>query len=54
MLSYNSYRPGGPWEYQMFTEVLTATRYSEKKKYSLIHADTSSTHGTCFEITIAL
>lgn len=39
MLSYNSYRPGGPWEYQMFTEVLTATRYSEKKKYSLIHAD---------------
>jgi hypothetical protein len=37
MLSYNTYRPGGPWEYEMFTEVLTSTRYPENKKFALIH-----------------
>ncbi len=37
MLSYNTYRPGGPWEYEMFTEVLTFTKYPEKKKFALIH-----------------
>lgn len=39
MSSYNTYRPGGPWEYEMFTEVLTLTRYPEKKKLSSIHPD---------------
>jgi len=32
----NMYRPSGPWEYEMFTEVLTLTRYPEKK-FALIH-----------------
>ena len=35
MLSYNTYRPGGLWEYEMFTEVLTVTRYPEKKELAL-------------------
>ena len=33
----NTYRPGGPWEYEMFTEVLSLERYPEKKKFALIH-----------------
>ena len=37
MLSYNAYRPGGSWEYEMFTEVLTFTRFSEKKKLRVIN-----------------
>ncbi len=37
MLSYNTFRPGGPWEYEMFTEVLTLAKYPEKKKFALIH-----------------
>jgi hypothetical protein len=32
----NMYSPAGPWEYEMFTEVLTLTRYPEKK-IALIH-----------------
>ena len=39
MLSYNTYRPGDPWEYEMFTEVLTSTRYPEKKKFSPINTN---------------
>ena len=39
MLSYNSYRLGGPWEYEMFTEVLTSTRYPDKKKLSMTHSN---------------
>ncbi len=39
MLSYNTYRPEGPWEYEMFTEVLTSTRYPEKKKIALKHSN---------------
>ena len=39
MLSYNTYRPGDLWEYEMFTEVLTSTRYPEKKKLSLSHSN---------------
>jgi hypothetical protein len=35
MLPYNTYRPGGLWEYEMFTEVLTVTRYPEKKEFAL-------------------
>lgn len=36
-MSYNAFRLGGPWKYEMFTEVLTSTKYPEKKKFSLIH-----------------
>ena len=31
------FRPGGLWEYEMFTEILTVTRYPEKKKFALIN-----------------
>ena len=39
MLSYNTFRPGGHWEYEMFTEVITSTRYPEKKSFALIDPD---------------
>ena len=39
MLSYNTYMPDILWEYEMFTEVLTSTRYPEKKKFSLSHSN---------------
>jgi hypothetical protein len=35
-MSYNRYSQEGPWEYEMFTEVLTAWSYPEKK-FALIH-----------------
>lgn len=35
-MSYNRYKPDGPWEYEMFTEVLTASRYPEKE-FALFH-----------------
>lgn len=41
MLAYNAYRPGGRWEYEMFTEVLTFTKYPEKKKLAVVHPDAS-------------
>ena len=31
------YTPRGRWEYEMFTEVLTVTRYPEKKQFALNH-----------------
>ena len=33
----NRYTPRGLWEYEMFTEVLTVTRYPEKKQFALNH-----------------
>lgn len=35
-MPYNTFRPGGSWEYEMFTEVLTSSRYPEKK-FARIH-----------------
>jgi hypothetical protein len=40
----NLYRPSGPWEYEMFTEILTLTRYPEKK-IALIHPNASLHRG---------
>jgi len=36
----NRYTPRGLWEYEMFTEVLTVTRYPEKKQFALNHPNT--------------
>ncbi len=36
-MSYNPYRSDEPWEYEMFTEVLTSAKYPEKKQYALTH-----------------
>ena len=33
----NRYTPRGLWEYEMFIEVLTVTRYPEKKQFALNH-----------------
>src|SRR6516164_949361 len=40
------YTPRGFWEYEMFTEVLTVTRYSEKKKLALIHTKAPLNRGS--------
>ncbi len=36
-MPYNPYEPDKRWEYEMFTEVLTTSRYP-KKKFALIHS----------------
>ena len=33
----NMYTPRGLWEYEMFTEVVSVTRYPEKKQFALNH-----------------
>ncbi len=38
-MSYNPYGLDVPWEYEMFTEVLTSTRYPEKKKFVIIQSN---------------
>ena len=45
-MSYNPYRPDGLWEYEMFTEVLTSTRYPEKKKFVIIQSNDHLLVGT--------